>query len=105
MSNFKLILTSCFVLILLTNCKTIKQKTDVIVERENQKLNKFIGKGLSYKYAARNTGKAILIISDVCNVKNPKSSHLFAPLTSFPKKRVNKTRIKEKIKNIAALFL
>ncbi len=44
MSNFKLILTSCFVLILLTNCKTIKQKTDVIVERENQKLNKFIGK-------------------------------------------------------------
>ena len=46
MSNFKLILTSCFVLILLTNCKTIKQKTDVIVERENQKLNKFIGKSL-----------------------------------------------------------
>ena len=68
-------------------------------------LNKFIGKGLSYKYAARNTGKATLIISDVCNVKNPRSSHLLAPLTSFPKKRVTKTRTKEKIKKIAELFL
>ena len=46
MSNFKLILTSCVVLILLTNCKTIKQKTDAIVEKENQKLTKFIGKSL-----------------------------------------------------------
>ncbi len=29
---------------MLTNCKTIKQKTDAIVEKENQKLSKFIGK-------------------------------------------------------------
>tara|TARA_B100000579_G_C22322501_1_gene616752 strand:+ start:268 stop:534 length:267 start_codon:yes stop_codon:yes gene_type:complete len=31
-------------MILLTGCKTIKQKTDAIVEKENQKLSKFIGK-------------------------------------------------------------
>tara|TARA_E500000178_G_C16463253_1_gene505458 strand:+ start:119 stop:379 length:261 start_codon:yes stop_codon:yes gene_type:complete len=29
---------------LITGCKTIKQKTDAIVEKENQKLSKFIGK-------------------------------------------------------------
>ena len=68
-------------------------------------LSKFIGKDLSYKYAARNTAKATLIISDVCNVKNPRSSHLLAPLTSYPKKRETKTRTKEKIKKIAELFL
>ena len=28
-------------------CKTIKQKTDEIIEKENQKLSKFIGKSLS----------------------------------------------------------
>ena len=28
-------------------CKTIKQKTDKIIEKENQKLSKFIGKSLS----------------------------------------------------------
>ena len=31
-------------MILLTGCKTIKQKTDAIVEKENEKLSKFIGK-------------------------------------------------------------
>ena len=31
-------------MILLTGCETIKQKTDAIVEKENQKLSKFIGK-------------------------------------------------------------
>ena len=34
-------------IILLTGCKTIKQKTDAIVEKENQKLSKFIGKSSS----------------------------------------------------------
>ncbi len=29
---------------MITGCKTIKQKTDAIVEKENQKLSKFIGK-------------------------------------------------------------
>tara|TARA_X000000368_G_C22520829_1_gene489109 strand:- start:85 stop:390 length:306 start_codon:yes stop_codon:yes gene_type:complete len=33
--------------LLLTNCETIKQKTDAIVEKENQKLSKFIGKSSS----------------------------------------------------------
>ena len=31
-------------MILVTGCQTIKQKTDEIVEKENQKLGKFIGK-------------------------------------------------------------
>ncbi len=34
-------------MILLSNCKTIKQKTDEIVEKENKKLTKFIGKTLN----------------------------------------------------------
>ena len=38
----------CFVLTtLLTGCKTIKEKTDTIIEKENQKLSKFIGKSSS----------------------------------------------------------
>jgi len=31
-------------LIFLTSCQTIKQKTDAIVEKENKKLTKYIGK-------------------------------------------------------------
>ena len=31
-------------MIMLSGCQTIKQKTDAIVEKENQKLSKFIGK-------------------------------------------------------------
>ena len=34
-------------LVLITGCKTIKQKTDAIVEKENEKLSKFIGKSSS----------------------------------------------------------
>ena len=37
---------SLFLIILLTGCKTIKEKTDAIVEKENQKLSKLIGKSL-----------------------------------------------------------
>ena len=33
-----------FVLIFLSSCQTIKQKTDAIVEKENNKLNQYIGK-------------------------------------------------------------
>jgi hypothetical protein len=33
-----------FFLIFLTSCQTIKQKTDAIVEKENLKLNQYIGK-------------------------------------------------------------
>ena len=32
------------IIILITGCETIKKKTDAIVEKENQKLSKFIGK-------------------------------------------------------------
>ncbi|GIS48458.1 MAG: hypothetical protein Ct9H90mP22_0460 [Gammaproteobacteria bacterium] len=49
---------------------------------------KLIGKDLSNRYEAKNTGSVILIISDVCKVKKPKSSHLFAPLISFPVNKV-----------------
>ena len=34
-------------LILISGCKTIKQKTDAVVEKENQRLTKFIGKSSS----------------------------------------------------------
>ena len=34
-------------MILITGCKTIKQKTESIVEKENQKLSKFIGKSIN----------------------------------------------------------
>ena len=33
-----------FLLIFLTSCQTIKQKTDTIVEKENTKLSQYIGK-------------------------------------------------------------
>ena len=33
-----------FLLVFLTSCQTIKQKTDKIVEKENEKLSKYIGK-------------------------------------------------------------
>ena len=44
MRSLLLFLTSLFVIILLSGCQTIKQKTDAIVEKENKKLSKFIGK-------------------------------------------------------------
>ena len=37
-------LTSLIIIILLSGCQTIKQKTDAIVEKENKKLSEFIGK-------------------------------------------------------------
>ena len=33
-----------FLLIFLTNCQTIKNKTDAIIEKENTKLSEYIGK-------------------------------------------------------------
>ena len=44
MHKIKLIIVSLSLMILITGCKTIKQKTDSIVEKENLKLSKFIGK-------------------------------------------------------------
>ncbi len=44
MKYFNLFLINLFVIVLLSGCQTIKQKTDDIVEKENKKLSQFIGK-------------------------------------------------------------
>ena len=44
MGKFQFTIFSWILLILITGCNTIKQKTDAIVEKENQKLSEFIGK-------------------------------------------------------------
>ena len=44
MLKIKFILLSLFFLTLVSGCQTIKQKTDAIVEKENTKLSKYIGK-------------------------------------------------------------
>ena len=44
MQKLKFILISLFFLILVTGCQTIKDKTDAIVEKENDKLSEYIGK-------------------------------------------------------------
>tara|TARA_B100000886_G_scaffold7912_1_gene5074 strand:+ start:161 stop:466 length:306 start_codon:yes stop_codon:yes gene_type:complete len=44
MRGLVLFIASFFVIILLSGCQTIKQKTDAIVEKENKKLSEFIGK-------------------------------------------------------------
>tara|TARA_B100000965_G_scaffold300466_1_gene258930 strand:+ start:137 stop:463 length:327 start_codon:yes stop_codon:yes gene_type:complete len=45
MTNFKLTVFFFF-LFALTSCQTIKQKTDQIVKKENEKLSNFIGKSI-----------------------------------------------------------
>ena len=47
MQKLKIILISFLLIIFINGCETIKQKTDSIIEKENQKLSKFIGKSLS----------------------------------------------------------
>ena len=44
MFNLRFILIITSLMILLTGCQTIKDKTDAIIEKENQTLSKFIGK-------------------------------------------------------------
>ena len=44
MQKIKFFLISFFIIVILSGCKTIKEKTDAIVEKENKKLSKFIGK-------------------------------------------------------------
>ena len=44
MHKLKFFLVCFGVITFLTGCETIKQKTDAIVEKENQKLSEFIGK-------------------------------------------------------------
>ena len=45
--KLKLILIIFTIFILLSGCQTVKEKTDAIVEKENEKLSKFIGKSSS----------------------------------------------------------
>ena len=47
MNKLKFIFVSLFLLFLISGCQTIKQKTDAIVEKENQNLSEFIGKSSS----------------------------------------------------------
>ena len=44
MRKFKIFLIPLFVFFIVTGCQTIKQKTDAIVEKENDKLSEYIGK-------------------------------------------------------------
>ena len=44
MDKLKFIFISLFLLTLVAGCQTIKDKTDAIVEKENAKLSKYIGK-------------------------------------------------------------
>ena len=44
MQNIKSILSICVLSFLLLGCQTVKEKTDAIVEKENKKLSKYIGK-------------------------------------------------------------
>ena len=47
MRKFKIFLIPLFVFFIVTGCQTIKQKTDAIVEKENEKLSKYISKPAS----------------------------------------------------------
>ena len=47
MHKLKLFLITLATFIMIAGCQTIKQKTDAIVEKENQTLSKLIGKSLS----------------------------------------------------------
>ena len=44
MRNFKFIILTIFLSFIISGCQTIKNKTDAIVEKENQTLSKYIGK-------------------------------------------------------------
>ena len=47
MIKIRIIFIGIVIIIFTSGCKTIKQKTDEIVEKENLKLSKFIGKSSS----------------------------------------------------------
>ena len=46
MSKIKSAISLVIILIFFSGCQTVKDKTDAIVEKENEKLSKFIGKSL-----------------------------------------------------------
>ena len=47
MLKFKSAISLIVVVIFLSGCQTVKEKTDAIVEKENEKLSKFLGKSSS----------------------------------------------------------
>ena len=47
MNKLKFIFISLFIFTLLSGCQTIKNKTDAIVKKENEKLSQYIGKTLN----------------------------------------------------------
>ena len=47
MQKLKLFLVIIVLFVMSTGCQTIKEKTDAIVEKENEKLSKYIGKSSS----------------------------------------------------------
>ena len=47
MLKFRTIISLILILLFFSGCQTVKQKTDAIVEKENEKLSKFIGKSSS----------------------------------------------------------
>ncbi len=44
MSKLKSAISLLIILIFFSGCKAVKDKTDAIVEKENEKLSKFLGK-------------------------------------------------------------
>ena len=70
MQKIEFVFIGALLIILMTGCKTIKEKTDAIVEKENQKLTKFIGKsssdlqielGKSYEDFKNEKGNLVLV--------------------------------------------
>ena len=47
MTKFKLLISLFIIIIFFSGCQTVKEKTDAIVEKENEKLSKYIGKSAS----------------------------------------------------------
>ena len=47
MNKLRFFLITIIFVYLLTGCQTVKEKTDNIVQKENEKLSEFIGKSLS----------------------------------------------------------
>ena len=47
MHKIKLFFITSVLILMISGCQTIKEKTDAIVEKENEKLSKYIGKSSS----------------------------------------------------------
>ncbi len=47
MSKLKSVIGLLIIIVFFSGCQTVKEKTDAIVEKENEKLSKFLGKSAS----------------------------------------------------------